>query len=129
MVLADLKKFDAAMAIIYVISIFVTLIGILVLIAMIIGNNTFLGKNYKQINDKVSSLVQKNVLSEEEQEEIKNAENKKAYLYGHPWLMIILVLMTSVTAIAYIIKGLLYILSQHHENELKKQMLECIKSR
>lgn len=126
MVLADLKKFDAAMAIVYVIAIFITFIGVLVLIIMIIGNNTFLGKNYEQINDKVSSLVKKNVLNQEQEEE--TTEKKDAYLYGHPWLMVILVFMTSITAVAYIIKGLLYILSQHHENELKRKMLECIGS-
>lgn len=123
----EIKKFDVLLSLVYLLSVIMSLIGIFVLILLLIGNNTVLGKNYDKINTKLTKLVEQNVLNEKTQEQVEKEKSKEEFLYGHPWLMIILIAMTTVTAIAYVIKGIIYIFTQRHENYISAKINECLK--
>lgn len=123
----EIKKFEAVMAIIDVISILITIIAIAAVILMIIGNYTFIGKKYQQIDDDLTTLVQENILSETEVTNKKSAE--KTYLYGRPTVILITAIMLIVVAIGYVVKGFLFISAEKQVDKFKKEIEECLASK
>jgi len=112
---------------IYLIASIVTFVILLSLIVMLISNYATIGNRIKKIDDTVNEFVQHNILSEEAQEDLE--DKKKIYLYGHPLLMLILVAMTTVTAINYIVKGTVYIVSQHYDDSLENNIRICLQGK
>jgi len=101
---------------------------------MLIGNYTIIGTKYYQLNNKLDQMIVRNVtvisdkITNNSEPSSTNRITEKVYLYGHPWLMVILIIMTCITATSYVIKGMIYILNQQHENILKKKITECLEN-
>src|SRR5690554_4578000 len=103
-----IKESHAMLSIVYFLSIILTFIVLIILIIMLIGNYTIVGQRYQKFDKKLNDLINHNITNfigfKEETNKVEDQveEKKPIYLYGHPWLMIILVIMTSVTAMSYI---------------------------
>lgn len=123
----QIKKTALLKSGIYLIASIVTFIILISLITMLIGNYATIGNRIKKVDDTINEFVQHNILSEEAQEELQ--DKKKIYLYGHPWLMLILVTMTTITAINYIIKGTVYLMSQHYDDSLESKIRTCLQGK